>query len=164
MRILKTLAIIVTVIIALSAFEFPGNASKAATITCSIYRGDALIKTYDVEVVDTEASFRKGLMYRKKLPEDKGMIFDFAIPRITSFWMKNTYIPLDIIFIGIDGRIVNIAENTTPLSEELISSNAVVSAVLEINALQVKKYGIKIGDEVVYNKHEKNNVQQTKTN
>lgn len=159
MRILKTLAIIVTVIIALSAFEFFGNDSKAASIACSIYRGNSLIKTYDVEVVDTEASFKKGLMYRKMLPEENGMIFDFEIPRITSFWMKNTYIPLDIIFIGIDGRIVNIAENTTPLSEELISSKAVVSAVLEINALQVKKYGIKIGDEVIYNKHDKNNVQ-----
>ena len=67
-------------------------------------------------------SRREGLMFRRELPEGQGMLFDFQREQPTSFWMKNTYIPLDMIFIRADGRILRIAENTVPLSEALVSS------------------------------------------
>ena len=74
----------------------------------------------------------KGLMYRKELPEGRGMLFDFHREQEVSFWMQNTYIPLDMVFIRGDGRILRIAENTEPLSTRLIPSGGPVRAVLEV--------------------------------
>jgi uncharacterized protein len=91
-----------------------------------------------------------GLMGRKMLPPGKGMLFDFETPRMVSMWMRNTYIPLDMIFIDSDGRIVNIAENRTPLSLATIPSAAPVRGVLEVGAGVAEKYGIRPGDRVVH--------------
>jgi uncharacterized membrane protein (UPF0127 family) len=76
------------------------------------------------------------------------MLFDFHKEQPTSFWMKNTYIPLDMIFIRADGRILSIAENRVPLSEALVSSNGPVRAVLEVIGGTAKKLGIAPGDRV----------------
>src|SRR5262249_12991907 len=92
----------------------------------------------------------KGLMFRRELPEGQGMLFDFGHEQPTSFWMKNTYIPLDMIFIRGDGRIAKIAENTVPLSEALISSGSPVRAVLEVIGGTAKKLGIAPGDRVAH--------------
>src|SRR5215470_14658814 len=81
-------------------------------------------------------------------PEEQGMLFDFHKEQPTSFWMKNTYIPLDMIFIRADGRILRIAENTVPLSETLVPSGAPVRAVLEVIGGTAKKLGIAPGDRV----------------
>ena len=89
-------------------------------------------------------------MFRRELPEKQGMLFDFKREQPTSFWMKNTYVPLDMIFIRADGRILNIAENTVPLSEALVSSSGPVRAVLEVIAGTTKKLGIAPGDRVVH--------------
>ena len=70
---------------------------------------------FAVEIADNETERAKGLMYRKELPEGQGMLFDFQRDQEVSFWMQNTYIPLDMIFIRGDGRILRIAENTEPL-------------------------------------------------
>ena len=72
---------------------------------------------FAVEIADTDAERAKGLMYRKELPEGQGMLFDFHREQEVGFWMQNTYIPLDMIFIRGDGRILRIAENTEPLSD-----------------------------------------------
>src|SRR5262249_59986645 len=85
-----------------------------------------------VEIADNDADRAKGLMYRKELPQGRGMLFDFQRDQEVSFWMQNTYIPLDMIFIRGDGRILRIAENTEPLSTRLIPSNGPVRAVLEV--------------------------------
>ncbi|MGC1850739.1 MAG: DUF192 domain-containing protein, partial [Pseudolabrys sp.] len=74
------------------------------------------VHVFTVEIVDNDADRAKGLMYRKELPEGQGMLFDFLRDQEVSFWMQNTYIPLDMIFIRGDGRISHIAENTEPLS------------------------------------------------
>jgi uncharacterized membrane protein (UPF0127 family) len=89
-----------------------------------------------------------GLMYRKHLPDGQGMLFDFSPLQEVSMWMKNTYIPLDMIFIGQNGRILRIAENTEPLSTRIISSRGPAKAVLEVIGGTAKKYGIARGNRV----------------
>ena len=89
-------------------------------------------------------------MYRTYMPVNQGMLFDFEYPQKITMWMKNTYIPLDMLFIDNDGVIVSIAANTEPMSTETISSGQEVRAVLEVNANQAETHGIKVGDRVSY--------------
>lgn len=105
-------------------------------------------REFAVEVVREEKERNRGLMFRRHMADDRGMLFDYNPPQAVSFWMKNTYIPLDIIFIDARGRIITIAENTKPLSLETIPSGGVARGVLEINGGLAKKLGIKVGDRV----------------
>lgn len=105
-------------------------------------------RVFDVEVVREERERNRGLMFRQSMPDKSGMLFDYNPPQEVAFWMKNTYISLDIIFIDANGRIIRIAENTTPLSLEQIPSGGVARAVLEIKGGQSAKLGIKVGDRV----------------
>ncbi len=105
-------------------------------------------RRFTVEVVREEADRNRGLMFRKSLAADAGMLFDYDPPQEVSFWMKNTLIPLDIIFIGTDGRIIKIAARTTPLSLEPIPSGGVVRGVFEIKGGGAAKLGINVGDRV----------------
>jgi uncharacterized membrane protein (UPF0127 family) len=108
------------------------------------------VQIFGVEMAVTPDEQAKGLMFRRELPEKQGMLFDFHREQPTSFWMKNTYIPLDMIFIRADGRILRIAENTVPLSEALVPSGGPVRAVLEVIAGTAKKLGIAPGDRVTH--------------
>ena len=103
---------------------------------------------FGVEMAVTPEEQARGLMFRRELPEMQGMLFDFHAEQPTSFWMKNTYIPLDMIFIRGDGRILRIAENTVPLSEAMVPSGGPVRAVLEVIAGTARKLGIAAGDRV----------------
>jgi uncharacterized membrane protein (UPF0127 family) len=103
---------------------------------------------FSVEVMRTPAELERGLMYRRFLPPERGMLFDFKTEKPVMMWMKNTYLPLDMVFIGKSGRVVGLAENTEPFSEKIIPSGAPSYAVLEINAGVAAKIGLKIGDEV----------------
>ncbi len=114
------------------------------------------IHVFSVEIADTEAAREKGLMFRKKLPEGQGMLFDFHREQDVTFWMQNTYIPLDIIFIRANGEILRIAENTEPLSTKLIPSDGPVLAVLEVIGGTASKFGIAPGDRIahpIFNQH-----------
>ncbi|MAR79221.1 MAG: hypothetical protein CMM18_03215 [Rhodospirillaceae bacterium] len=111
---------------------------------------EKLLGEFYVEIADTKEKRQKGLMFRDFLNENQGMLFDFKQEEKVSFWMKNTSIPLDIIFIDKKGYIVNIYENATPFSKKVIKSKYQVRAVLEINAGLVKKLRISIGDIVMY--------------
>ncbi len=114
----------------------------------NIIDGDIEKVSYQVEVARDNASRRRGLMYRKELSPNRGMVLDYKHSRKVAIWMKNTYIPLDIIFIDKTGIIVNIHEGAEPLSIKTIESAGEVRTVLEINAGQVEQYGIKVGDQV----------------
>ena len=103
---------------------------------------------FTVEVAGTPQEQATGLMQRQSLAPDRGMVFPFATPRIASFWMKDTLIPLDIIFIRADGVITNIEANTVPLSLEPVMSYEDVTAVLEIAGGRSAELGIKAGDKV----------------
>ena len=103
---------------------------------------------FTVEVARTSEEQAMGLMYRTALAPDRGMIFPFDPPRPASFWMRNTLIPLDMIFVRADGSIANIAANTVPYSEEPVPSDGPVAAVLEIAGGRAAELGIKPGDKV----------------
>ena len=108
------------------------------------------VHVFSVEMATTDKERETGLMYRKELPDGKGMLFDFSPEQQISMWMKNTYIPLDMIFIRADGRILRIAENTEPHSTKIISSGGLAKGVLEVIAGTAQKYGIAPGDRVAH--------------
>jgi uncharacterized membrane protein (UPF0127 family) len=103
---------------------------------------------FTVEVARTPDEQAQGLMFRGALAADEGMIFPFPRPRVASFWMRNTLIPLDMIFIRADGTIARIAAETVPHSEESVSSGEPVTAVLEIRGGRAAELGIGEGDRV----------------
>lgn len=109
-------------------------------------------RAFTVEVVDTNESRAKGLMLREKLAPDAGMLFDFKDTREVSFWMSNTLIPLDMLFITADGQVTNIHANARPLDLTSIPSNGPVMFVLEIPGGRSKELGIVAGDRVVHDR------------
>jgi uncharacterized membrane protein (UPF0127 family) len=106
------------------------------------------VRVFEVEIAMTPEEQEQGLMYRRELADGKGMLFDMGEERPAVFWMKNTYVSLDMIFIRSDGSIASIAANTKPLSEARIYSGAPVRGVLEVVAGTAKRYGIVPGDKV----------------
>lgn len=103
---------------------------------------------FTVEVAATPDEQARGLMFRASLGPDEGMIFPFPSPRVASFWMRNTLIPLDMIFIRDDGTIARVAAETVPLSEEAVTSGEPVIAVLELRGRRAAELGIAEGDRV----------------
>jgi uncharacterized membrane protein (UPF0127 family) len=103
---------------------------------------------FTVEIADDERERNQGLMYRRSLADDRGMLFHFQQPEHASFWMRNTMISLDIIFVGTDGRVLNIAERTTPYSDAPIPSSGLTRGVLEIRGGRAEELGIRPGDRV----------------
>ena len=126
------------------------------TIACAASRQTVEIASksgvhvFSVELAENDAERAKGLMYRKELPEGQGMLFDFHRDQEVSFWMQNTYISLDMIFIRSDGRVLRIAESTKPESDSIISSGAPARGVLEVIAGTARKLGIAPGDRVAH--------------
>jgi uncharacterized protein len=118
---------------------------KRASLKIETRNGPALL---NVEVADTDRTREQGLMFRRSVADREGMIFLFDDEHEITMWMKNTYIPLDMVFIGNDWRIVNIAYNAEPFSTDVISSGRPASRVLEIGAGQAKKFGLAVGDAV----------------
>jgi uncharacterized membrane protein (UPF0127 family) len=108
------------------------------------------VQVFEVEIAATNEERARGLMFRRELPEGRGMLFDFALEGPITMWMKNTHVSLDMIFIRADGTIARIAENTEPLSEAHIVSGAPVKAVLEVVAGTAKRLGIAPGDRVAH--------------
>ncbi len=132
------------------------NAMPAAAQE-SFQRSSVMIETaggghfrFDVELALTPAQQAQGLMFREKMALDAGMLFLYNQPQATAFWMKNTLIPLDMLFIGADGRVVNIHERATPHSEEAIPSAMPVKGILEINGGMSTRLGIRPGDRVLH--------------
>ncbi len=103
---------------------------------------------FKVEVADNFATRETGLMNRKSLAANRGMLFDFKSPQYVGFWMKNTLIPLDMLFISRDGKISSIAQNAVPMSEAAIPSGVPVLAVLELAGGRAAQIGAQPGDEV----------------
>ena len=103
---------------------------------------------FRVEVARTSEEQAKGLMFRRAMGADEGMLFPFDPPRQASFWMKNTVIPLDIVFIGTDGRVLNISANAEPYSLDPRPSEGVTGAVLELNGGRAAELGIAPGARV----------------
>jgi uncharacterized membrane protein (UPF0127 family) len=135
---------------AAAAFVLISAGAQAASIQPLEIVTKSGVQVFSVEMATTEQEKETGLMYRKELPDGKGMLFDFSPEQQVSMWMKNTYISLDMIFIRADGRILRIAENTEPESTRIISSGGLAKGVLEVIAGTAKKYGIQPGDRVAH--------------
>ena len=106
------------------------------------------VHAFAVELATNTAERAVGLMFRKELPEGRGMLFDFHDEQPVQFWMHNTYISLDMIFIAGDGRVVRVAQDAKPMSDDLIPSGRPVRGVLEVIAGTARKFGIAAGDRV----------------
>lgn len=121
------------------------DAHRLAIVTASGARHN-----FRIEIAADDDKRAEGLMYRAKLDPDYGMLFDFKREQTVYFWMKNTYVSLDMIFVRADGTIAKIAENTTPLSEATVPSEFPVRFVFEVMAGTTKRLGVKAGDKLVH--------------
>ena len=130
--------------------------SAAAQGLVSFKKSQLTIKTakgnikFDIEMAISNQQQSQGLMFRRMLAADAGMLFDYRVPQRISMWMKNTFIPLDMIFSGQDGKVISIAQRTIPHSEVVISSKSRARAVLEVNGGTASRLGIKPGDQVLH--------------
>jgi len=128
-----------------SSLAQDGGALQPLTIVTSI--GE---HKFGVEIADTDGTRAKGLMFRRSLPDDRGMLFLYDRAEPIGMWMRNTYISLDMIFLTADGRAHKIARATEPFSEQVIRSDGPVSAVLELKAGTADRLGLKAGDRVCH--------------
>jgi len=147
LRDLQSSVALVTAALVIALLNTAASAASFQTLEIVTKSG---VQVFSIEMATTEQEKETGLMYRKELADGKGMLFDFSPEQQISMWMKNTYIPLDMIFIRADGRILRIAENTEPLSTKIISSGGLAKGVLEVIAGTAKKYGIAPGDRVAH--------------
>ncbi|WBK00848.1 DUF192 domain-containing protein [Methylocystis parvus] len=131
-----------------SAFLFAEGARAEAPLQRLEFVTQTGAHEFRVELADTPGERAKGLMYRKHLPEDQGMLFVFYEDGPIMMWMKNTHIPLDMIFVSRHGMVTSIAANAAPMSEATISSDGPAYAVIELNAGAAARIGLKPGDEV----------------
>ncbi len=127
--------------------QMPGGLAKfpIGTLTIESSGGE---HRFTIETATNVRQQSQGLMFRRHLPKDAGMLFVYRRPTEIAMWMRNTYIPLDMLFIREGGRIGKIAERTVPLSDATISSGGAVIAVLELNGGTSERLGIKVGDRV----------------
>ena len=154
LRAIGILALLAAPLVGAPAKEWsprePLNPKNAQSLPESplIISGAGAPHRFTVELADDDTERGTGLMHRGKMEADHGMLFDFMKPRRVSFWMRNTFIPLDMLFLKSDGEIVSIIENVQPHSEDPVGPDRPVRAVLELNAGIVDKLGIKVGDKV----------------
>lgn len=126
--------------------------TKEGTLTILSAVGDTLKSTLDIEFAETDYEIQTGLMYREKMGETQGMLFLFPSEAPHSFYMKNTLIPLDLLFIRSDSSIAKIARNARPLDESSIPSGEPIQFVLEVNAGMSSQWGIQEGDKVYWHR------------
>jgi uncharacterized membrane protein (UPF0127 family) len=127
---------------------------SAAARAADLPRDVVLVETtssqyrFEVEVADDATERAEGLMFRESLADNAGMLFLYQETRPVEFWMKNTPLSLDIVFVREDGTIARIAESTTPMSQDLIPSGEPVRAVLEVKAGTMRQLGVTAGDRI----------------
>jgi uncharacterized protein len=130
-----------------------GPGARGAGIRASREKGILAFETasghheFAVEIMRTPCELQQGLMFRRFLAADRGMVLEFPRQEIVPMWMKNTYIPLDMIFIA-NGKVVSVAENTAPLSEKVILPSGPASRVIEVNAGSAARISLRTGDRV----------------
>jgi uncharacterized protein len=133
--------------LALLAAAQPAIAAGSGTLVLKTATGD---HSFNIEVMVSEEERALGLMFRRSLPENSGMLFLYDPPQPATMWMKNTLIPLDMVFISADARVHRIESHAEPFSTTLIPSDGDVMGVLELNAGEAGKIGLKRGDKVIY--------------
>jgi uncharacterized membrane protein (UPF0127 family) len=122
-------------------------AASTATLVLKTETGD---HNFNIELATTDQERALGLMFRRSLPDNGGMLFLYDRPQPATMWMKNTLIPLDMVFISPEGKVHRIESHAEPFSTAVIPSDGDVTGVLELNAGQADKIGLKRGDKVIY--------------
>ncbi len=138
-------ALVLTLASGCAYADGPQTGLPIETITIDTKAGPHAFK---VEVAADDQSRETGLMFRKTMAPDAGMLFDFHTPQEVSFWMENTILPLDMLFVRADGTIARVAENATPYSRATIPSGEPVQVVIELNAGRAEALGIREGERV----------------
>jgi uncharacterized membrane protein (UPF0127 family) len=133
---------------AILAFALLGHGAAALPVEKIVIRTHGGARVFRMEIAADDASRETGLMHRGKLAQSAGMLFDFHQPVMASFWMKDTLLPLDMLFVRADGTISTVAANAVPLSTAPIVAAEPVRAVIEINGGLAKTFGIAPGDRV----------------
>jgi len=145
----RRLVLFVLLLSALPAAIVRAQLQSFPTASLAIVTASGMHK-FTVEVATAPAQQEQGLMFRQHLAPNAGMIFDFGTPQTTSFWMKNTWIPLDMLFVDATGRIINIHERAVPRSLTPIASEAPARAVIELNGGTATRLDIRPGDRVIF--------------
>ncbi len=128
--------------------------SMLASPAAALPRSELLVETassqfrFEVEIADDATERAEGLMYRETMADNAGMLFLYPEPQQVQFWMKNTPMSLDIVFVRAEGTIARIAARTTPFSEDMIPSGEKVRAVLEVKAGMMHQLGVRVGDRL----------------
>ncbi len=135
-----------------SAIETPEISFQKEGDLYLLKAGDTL-KKISIEFAETDYEQQTGLMYRKSMEDNQGMLFLYPSEAMRSFYMKNTYIPLDIIFYSKDSAVVSFQENATPLDESSLPSEAPAKFILELNAGKVNQWNIEVGDKMTFTKN-----------
>jgi uncharacterized membrane protein (UPF0127 family) len=135
----------VLALLLIASLVHPAQAMRRESLKLMTAQG---VKEIAIEVTETPQEKATGLMFRTQLADDQGMLFFYETPQEISMWMRNTYIPLDMVFIRADGRVHRIAAQTEPLSESIISSHGDVTACLELAGGAAERLGLKSGDRV----------------
>ncbi len=132
------------------AAQNPGPVVRFETSPLTIETAAGATHRFTVEFADTDERRAQGLMFRSSMAADAGMLFDFKQDQLVAMWMRNTRLPLDMLFVARDGRVANIRERAVPFSEESIYSAGPVRAVLELNGGSAQRLGLKPGDRVLH--------------
>jgi uncharacterized membrane protein (UPF0127 family) len=157
--ILKHLVLFITVVLFFNCKEEKTTTAndkvvvsfkKEGTLQITKADSDSIIKTLDIEIADNDYETQTGLMYRTKLETNHGMLFIFPDTQMRSFYMKNTKIPLDIIYIDNNKTIVSLQRNAKPFDETSLPSEAPAKYVLEINGGLSDEWQLEIGDKIVF--------------
>jgi hypothetical protein len=149
----QSLIVLSVLVVVIGMFPLAAQAQGASFQDSSPRRALEIVtkarsQTFEVEVASTREQRARGLMFRKELPERRGMLFDFGREQEIRMWMKDTLIPLDMIFIESDGRVLRIEQNAERESLSVISSGGPARLVLEVKAGTAKRFGISAGDRV----------------
>ena len=131
----------------------PISFTKEGELSITKQSVDTLITKLDIEFAQSEYETQTGLMYRKRMEDSQGMLFIFPEEQMHSFYMKNTEIPLDIIFLKADLTIASFQENAQPMDETGLSSQVPIQYVLEVNAGLAEKWLLEVGDKIAYSKN-----------
>jgi uncharacterized membrane protein (UPF0127 family) len=149
-------SVIAALVLAWPPAAVPALAQQAAGVPMRLPAETMAIVTaqgrfeFDVEIADETDEQQRGLMFRTDLPAKRGMLFDFGQTRMVTMWMRNTPLPLDMVFIRGDGTVANVAERTTPFSDDIVASGEPVAYVLELNGGIARMIGLKPGDKVEF--------------
>jgi uncharacterized membrane protein (UPF0127 family) len=138
---------VLAALFAVASFIPPASAQNGALTPLTIVTDEARTD-FEVELAVTREEQAQGLMFRRELAPDKGMLFDFGSERPAAFWMMNTYVSLDMLFVRADGTIARIAERTEPLSTATVPSGVPVRFVLEVVAGTADRLGLTVGDRI----------------